>query len=241
MNELFSTIMSIIRSITGRYRTSGDVTTLESKKILISAIFAEQQGAYLNTLTMGIGNRMFSLLSDWWGIDERDEALETFDFLENKVYAYYFPTVCEAWRADTDEEREEIILSAMTTDEDAEKAYEQTNNLLIAIDKMKALKLIESEADVEKIGVTGWDAGRLAFMARLCFDAGYITEAEAWRYIDAAYKMAHQRFRSWDEFAKSYVLGRFIWADDESNEFIKQIADDLINKPHSPWKKVPWD
>ncbi|MDR2913916.1 MAG: DUF1266 domain-containing protein [Tannerella sp.] len=235
-----STVMSIIRIFTGGYRIKGDIMTLESKKILTGAIYADQQGAYLNTLTADIGNKLYTILSDWWGINDRDSAIETLDYLRDKGYAYYFPTVYKAFSASSDQERKDIITSEMTTQEDAEKAYAQTHNLLESVDSLKKLKLIEETDDIEKYGVVGWDAGRLIFIARLCYDAKYIDEEEAWIYIDAAYAQAQKAFKSWDELAKSYVIGRFIWNGKSADDGIQHFADDLVNKPNSPWKQVAW-
>jgi len=52
---------------------------------------------------------------------------------------------------------------------------------------------------------------------------------------------AQKHFSSWGDFAKSYVIGRFIWSgggqnDDEGLAH----ADDLVNKPNSPWQQVAW-
>ena len=235
-----STIMSIIRMFTGGYRTKGDITTLESKKILTGAIYADQQGAYLNVLTADIGDKLHTILEEWWGIDDRDSAIDTLDYLRDKGYAYYFPTVYKAFSAASDQERKDIIIAGMTTQEDVEKAYDQTHNLLESIDLLKKLKTIEKTEDVEKYGVVGWDAGRLIFIARLCYDAKYIEEEEAWTYIDVAYSQAKSAFRSWNELAKSYVIGRFIWRGKDADDGVQYLADNLVNKPNSPWKQVEW-
>lgn len=235
-----STILSIIRIFTGGYRTKGDITTLESKKILTGAIYSEQQGAYLNTLTADIGNKLYTILGEWWSINDRDSAIDTLDYLRDKGYVYYFPTVYKAFSATSDQERKEIIIDEMTTQEDAEKAYTQAHNLLESIDTLKKLKLIEKTEDVEKYGVVGWDAGRLIFIARLCYDAKYIDKEEAWAYIDVAYAQAQRAFKSWDELAKSYVIGRFIWQGKAADDGMSHFADDLVNKPNSPWKQVKW-
>ena len=235
-----STIMGIIRMFTGGYRTKGDITTLESKKILTGAIYADQQGAYLNVLTADIGDKLHTILEEWWGIDDRDSAIDTLDYLRDKGYAYYFPTVYKAFSAASDQERKDIIIAGMTTEEDVEKAYDQTHNLLESIDLLKKLKTIEKTEDVEKYGVVGWDAGRLIFIARLCYDAKYIDEEEAWTYIDVAYSQAKSAFRSWNELAKSYVIGRFIWRGKDADDGVQYLADNLVNKPNSPWKQVEW-
>jgi hypothetical protein len=235
-----ASIISIIQAFTGGFRTKGDVTTLESKKILIGAVYALQPGAYLNTLKTDIGEKLYTILSDWWGINGRDDATGTLDYLKNKAYAYYFPTVYKAFQAGSDEERKAIIMENMTAREDAEKAYEQTCNLLESVDSLKKLKLIRQTGDIEKYGVAGWDVGRLVFIARICYDARYITEDEAWEYIDAAYMQAQNAFNSWEELAKSYVIGRFIWRGKEADDGMDSLANDLVNNPKSPWQQVAW-
>jgi hypothetical protein len=235
-----SVVLSIIRIFTGGYRVKGDLTTLESKKILTGAMYADQQGAYLNTLKADIGGKLYTVLGEWWGINGRDTAVETLDYLRDKAYAYYFPTVYKAFEAGSDDGRKALIVAAMTTQEDAEKAYSQTINLLESVDTLKNLNVINHTGDVEKYGVVGWDVGRLIFIARLCYDAKYISEQEAWEYIDAAYAQAQKTFNSWDELAKSYVIGRFIWKGKDADDGMDAIANDLLSKPKSPWTQVAW-
>jgi hypothetical protein len=235
-----SLIISIIQIFTGGFRTKDDLTTLESKKILVGAIYASQQGAYLNTLKADIGAKLHTILKDWWGIYGRDEAIETLDYLRDKAYAYYFPTVWKAFRAGSDEERKSIITENMTSQEDAEKAYEQTHNLLESVNRLKNLKIIQHADDIEKYGVVGWDVGRLVFIARICFDAKYISEEEAWTYIDVAYAQAQRAFHSWEELAKSYQIGRFIWRGKDADDGMDSIANNLVTSPKSPWQQVSW-
>ncbi|MDR0873879.1 MAG: DUF1266 domain-containing protein [Prevotellaceae bacterium] len=235
-----STFLSIVRVFTGGFRTGGDVTTLESKKILTGALYAYQQGAFLNTLKADIGNKLYTILGEWWDINGRDTAVETLDYLRDKGFAYYFPTVWKAAQAGSDEAIKAIIIEAMTTQEDAEKAYSQTCNLKESISQLKELKIINHADDIEKLGVEGWDAGRLIFIARLCCDAKYITEDEAWKYIDAAYALAQRKFSSWAEIANSYIIGRFLWNGTAANDGMDSLAEDLIKKSNSPWQQVAW-
>jgi hypothetical protein len=235
-----STIMSIVRIFTGGFRTQGDVTTPESKKILTGAMYADQQGAFLNTLTADIGGKLHTILRNWWGINDRDTAVETLNYLQNKGFSYYFPTVYKAFQSGNDDAIKAIILEAMTAQEDVEKAFLQTYNLLASVNKLKELKIISHTADIEKYGAVGWDAGRLIFIARLCYDAKYITEEEAWEYVDAAYAQAQSVFNSWEEIAKSYIIGRFLWKGKDADDGMNTIAENLIKKDDSPWKKVAW-
>ncbi|GHU72729.1 hypothetical protein FACS189413_16230 [Bacteroidia bacterium] len=235
-----STFLSVVRVFTGGFRIGGDVTTLESKKILVGALYAYQQGAFLNTMKADIGNKLYTILSEWWDVNGRDTAIETLDYLRDKGFVYYFPTVWKAAQAGSDEAIKAIIIENMTTQEDAEKAYSQTYNLKESINQLKELKIINHADDIEKLGVEGWDAGRLIFIARLCYEAKYITEDEAWEYIDAAYALAQRKFSSWEEIANSYIIGRFLWNGAAANDAMPTLAEDLIKKSNSPWQQVAW-
>jgi hypothetical protein len=234
------TVMGLIRIFTGGFRVKGDVSTPESKKILTGAIYASQQGAILNTLRADVGPKLFTILGDWWGINGRDSAIETLDYLRDKGFAYYFPTVFKAAQATSVAERKEIIIASMTNQEDADKAYSQTTNLLDSVEILTKNKLIRTIDDVERYGVAGWDTGRLIFIARLCYDARYISEQEAWDYIDAAYAQAQRAFNTWDDLARSYVIGRFLWTGKDADDGMQLIAEDLLSKAKSPWKQVGW-
>jgi len=234
-------IGSIVRIIRGKYRLKTDLRSLDAKKILIAAIYSDQQGAYLDILKTDIGSsRLYTILSEWWGINGRDSALETLDYLQHKGFAYYLPTVLKAFEAGSDEERKAIIIEAMTDQEDAEKAYDQTQNLLESVGILKDKGWIKHQDDVERYGVFGWDVGRLVFVARLCYEAKYISGQEAWDYIDAAYEQAQRTFNSWEELARSYVIGRFIWKGREANDGVDDTARDLVEKPNSPWQQIQW-
>ncbi|WP_435525596.1 DUF1266 domain-containing protein [Chryseobacterium indoltheticum] len=85
----------------------------------------------------------------------------------------------------------------------------------------------------------GWDCGRLTYVARMCYDAGYITEDEARKYIDKSYQLASETFRDWKDFAKSYVIGRAMWGGKtSSNSVIIDVSDYLVNNEKSPWKSI---
>ena len=69
----------------------------------------------------------------------------------------------------------------------------------------------------------------------------YITEVEAWKYIDTAYDMARTTFSSWKDMAMSYIIGRSLWGGKNAyNSVMKDIADKLLSQENSPWKKYVW-
>lgn len=78
---------------------------------------------------------------------------------------------------------------------------------------------------------------RLVFMSRLCFDAGYISEEEAWNYIDIACERL-RFFDSWSSFTTRYLIGRTMW--DVEHPFIQDFRkfEKELLQPGNLWNKT---
>ena len=70
------------------------------RQLAIGAMYASQQGAWQNSLETGIFDTLPEILGGWWGIDSTTEAREQLDYLCEKGFRYYWPTVLEAFRLD---------------------------------------------------------------------------------------------------------------------------------------------
>ena len=106
----------------------------------------------------------------------------------------------------------------MTSQEDYDKIVMQFQNLQKTYEELLSCKVIVSKEDLKRYGVAGWDAGRICFLDPvLAAKMDYISEADAWRYIDVAYDMAHSAFSSWNDMAMSYVIGRSLWGRKKSS------------------------
>ncbi|MGL4608867.1 MAG: DUF1266 domain-containing protein [Trueperaceae bacterium] len=211
------------------------------RKIALGAIYSEQQTAFINSLETGLGKgRIRELLAEWWGISNPAEAKTTLTYLQHKGFRFYFPTVLRAFDA-PEHQQETIIASSFDNREDASKAWSQLQHLKETLDELKQDGVITQTAHVLKYGNVGWDVGRLVFLARLCYDAGYISEGEAWSFIETANTLAQKTFRSWGDYAKSYVIGRAMWGGKQfDNSGIAMIADYLQKQPNSPWQQLSW-
>lgn len=214
-------------------------------KIAVGALYSEQQTAYINSLTTGLGKSdIRKLLSEWWGIDNTVEAKESLDYLRDKGFRYYFGTVLKAYQVTDEEEQKTIIINGFDEhdekyEEDIQKAYQQLVHLQETWEELTKNNIISGKDELVKYNNIGWDCGRLVFLSRLCFDAGYISDSEAWSYIDKAYELATQHFDSWQEFSKSYIIGRGMWGGkDCANEGIMTIAEELLKNEKSPWVQM---
>lgn len=220
---------------------NANISKTEYRKILLGAIYSEQQTAYINSLETGLdANLIRSRLSEWWDINGRQDSIETLEYLRDKGHRFYTPTVLSAFSSSEDHQID-ILQSYFKDEEDLHKAYAQLQHLKETYEELKSDKVINNALDIRKYGSAAWDCGRLVFVARLCFDAKYISQAEAWTYIEQAHQLASIEFNSWEAYAKSYVIGRALWGGENSfNSGIAAIAEYLLEDPKSPWKELSW-
>lgn len=238
----YSFIRKMHRSFKGVCLDSKSTLTEEQcKKIAVGAMYASQQGAYQNSLRTGIRDLLPQILGEWWGIENRDDAKNELEYLCQKGYRYYFPFVYEAFTLTDPEEQDQVFQQNMTSQEDYDKIVMQLHNLQEIYAELIQCKVISQKEDLKRYGVVGWDAGRICFLARGCYDMGYLTEAEAWTYIEAAYEMARAEFSSWRDMAMSYVIGRSLWGGTKAyNSVMKNTAEELLTAENSPWKRYAW-
>lgn len=219
------------------------LTEAQYKKVALGAIYSEMTHAYINTLGTGLDRSYVvgTLLHSYWKLKTTGEAREKLDYLRDKGFRYYLPAIYKAMTARTEEEQELIMDEYFLEEEDHGKAFSQLHNLMDTMPELLQDGILQNELDILKYGMIGWDCGRLVFLTRLCLEARIISEAEAWKYIDAANELAHITYTDWESFAKSYVLGRAMWGGVHSgNRDVASIAKYLLEREESPWRQLPW-
>ncbi|MDO4789480.1 MAG: DUF1266 domain-containing protein [Porphyromonas sp.] len=233
---------NLFRAITGKFNVTSNnpLSTEKQRQILLGAIFSSQQNARLDTLKLHIDSKQRSMILDeWWDIQSTEDALETLDNLRDKGHRYFFPHILEAMKQSDDKAKGDVILAHFEEEEEIGRAVHFFNNLSGSIEAMKKEGTITSIEDLERIGVNGWDIGRMSFIARACYDAGYIDEETAWNYLQEADRLAHEKLDSWKSLAESYVVGRYLWGGiNADSSLIRLYATELCNKPESPWNKI---
>ena len=219
-----------------------NLTPEQYQRLSTGAIYSEQQAAYINSLTTGLSSdRVQEILAGWWHLHNAQQAKDKLDYLLHKGFRFYFDKVMEAYGTPSLEQQEQIIINGFdradaTYAEDTQKAYSQLSNLKETWEELITNDIIKNRADLDHYRNVGWDCGRLSFVSRLCYDAQYITEAEAWEYINQAHQLAVDNFDSWQGYAKSYVIGRAMWGGtNNANEDVIAIAEYLLREPNSPW------
>ncbi len=239
---MFSLLSSFFHSMLGGYRIDKTTTLSEEKqrKLLLSGVFSSQKGAYMNVVNTGMNRgereRMFG---QGWNITDKSSAIDTLEYLKHAGTRRFFPFVVEALKLKNKKEIQQYITESFEDEEDMQDCWEQVKFAFESIEGLMKVQIVKDEADFVRIGPDAWDAGRLVFMARLCFEAGYITEEELWQYVDAADKIAHQTLTSWEDFGKSYILGRCLWCGLAYYfDVMVDHAKSMYANPKSPWQHI---
>ena len=174
-------------------------------------------------------------LSDYYDITDRESALETLEWLFASGHRVYFDLIKGAISG-----RETQIDGSGLDEDDIARIKEYISNLqeslgdLIGYDFIK----LKQPADLYQQSIAAWDMGRLVLVTRCCFDAGYISDEEAWHYIFNARHLSQESYISWEDFASGYVIGRAMWSGNTMSLIgIIAITQGLLKDEESPWKQ----
>jgi Protein of unknown function (DUF1266) len=227
----FSKLLGALKSI--RINDQAALQGTDLKHVLVSSMYAEQQNAYLNSYATGIKNdERKKILEDYWSILNREDALLKLDYLLDKYNHHQIDTLFKALASPNN--YAEIIKSEIAEDE-MEEAVNTFRNLRVVTNELIASKFIANIDEFNVIGESGWHSGRGAFIARLCFEMNYISELELKQYLLKFYTELKKKCKTWEEYTKSYVLGRGLWGG-SNNDGMMAIANDLLTNDKSPLK-----
>lgn len=204
--------------------------------INIGAINAEQTGYYCDSLSTGSSAADIKQnLSNYYDITDRDTALETLEWLFTSGHRVYFDLIKGVVSG-----QETQIDGSELDEDDIDRIKEYASNLQGAMESLVGYDFIKVKqpADLYQKSIAAWDMGRLVLVTRCCFDVGYISDEEAWRYIFQARQLSQKTYSSWEELASGYVIGRAMWSGNTmSLTGIIGITQDLLGDQESPWKQ----
>lgn len=212
-----------------------ELTEEQLAGISIGAINSEQTGYYCDSLETGAEiPDIKENLEDYYGITDSASAIDTLDWLLKRGHRVYFDAI-----KDVASGRGAGVNVSGPESGEQERVGEYISNLEEASDDLAEEDYIKSKSDLADISVTAWDMGRLVLVTRCCFDVGYISEDDAWRYINSARISCREQYGSWKELARGYVVGRAMWSgSDMALSGIMAIAEGLLEDDGSPWKRV---
>lgn len=204
--------------------------------LMLSIVSSNNLNLYVNSLTTGWRkDKSRKLLKAEWQIKDTSSVLQTLDYIMNEgdrtVYNIILPhfliTDCKEGRKKRLKERYLAV----------ELLIRYSDNLSDCIGSVPDNSLFTIRTkDLEK-GILAWDMCQLVTTSRIAFDAGYLTEKEAWKYILSAYEICKGEFTGWEEVCKSIFIGSGMkigkakWFNMTLN-----LSIHFLNDSHSPLK-----
>ena len=164
-------------------------------------------------------------LQSWWNITDRDSTLEIVRWLLH-----------EGHHADAD-----AALAFMRGGQSEAGDPEEKAEDVQAIAEF----MIENgccTAGTLPQTVIAWDLVRIANLGRWALHAGYLSEEEMWQVMQVAADAAREHFASWEEYGRSFAMGRGVWhGDEEDCQTAWEIVTALLEEETSPWRQIPWN
>lgn len=164
-------------------------------------------------------------LQSWWNITDRDSTLEIVRWL-----------LLEGHHADAD-----AALALMRGDQSEAGDPEEKAEDVQAIAEF----MVENGyCTVETLPQTviAWDLVRIANLGRWALHAGYLSEEEMWQVMQVAADTAREHFSSWEEYGRSFAMGRGVWhGDEEDCQTAWEIVTALLEEEISPWRQISWN
>ena len=240
----WSKVKMLFRMFGGSLRMEEDtqLTEDQQRKMLLSGVYSTQKSSPMNVIKTGMGREeRRELLSRAYGITDSATAKDKLDYFKDAGSRRFFTQVTESLKLKNKKEIQQYISESFEDEEDMQDCWEQVQYAFASLEPLMKEQIIRDEADFIRIGPDAWDVGRLVFVARMCAEEGWITEEELWRYADAADEIAHRTLTSWEDFGKSYIIGRCLWCGTANYfEVMAGYAKKMYTNPKSPWKRIPF-
>ncbi|REC62539.1 DUF1266 domain-containing protein [Chryseobacterium pennae] len=230
---ILSKFLSSFKSI--RLNDKNTVNGYLLDHLLIGSMYAEQQSAYLNSYETGVNRSdIIKLIETYWGISDQNQAIETLQSLHDRNQDENLDIVYKAF--ENPENYVDILRSNLSNEDEAFEYYlDHFRKLRKAVPELIEQKIITDFSQLKKIKDSGWNYGRSVFLARCCYELGYISEKEIIEYLAKSHRELKKYCSTWKEYTISYIFGRAIWGGGNNNGMV-QIADDLLNNNRSPLK-----
>lgn len=84
-----------------------------------------------------------------------------------------------------------------------------------------------------------WDLGRAAWLCRIGFMVGYLTEDEAWQLLEELGERLSRDYRSWYDFGANYCVGRVYWGGLGEVDRTLGHFEGLVGW-FGAWTSIPW-
>lgn len=203
--------------------------------LLVGSMYAEQQSAYLNSYETGLyKSHITKLVETYWEIADQNQAIEMLQSLHDRNHDENLDVVYKAFENPVN--YADILRSDLPNEEGVFEYYLNLfRKLKTVVPELMEEKIITDFAQLKKAKDSGWNYGRSVFLARCCYELGYISEKELTAYLAKSHGELKRYCSTWKEYTTSYIFGRALWGGGHNNGMV-QIANDLLNSDQSPLK-----
>lgn len=231
--SIFSKLFNAFKSI--QLNDRHPVTGQALDQLLVGSMYAEQQSAFLNSYETGMNKSdVKTLVEDYWGIYNRQDAFETLQSLHLRNQDTNLDVVYKAF--EDPQNYVEILKAGLPDDQEALDYYVNVyRNLNEVVPELIEQQVVSDFSQLKRTKDSGWNFGRGVFLARCCYELGYLSENELKEYIAASYTGIKNYCKTWQEYTTSYIFGRAL-SGGANNGGMIQIAHDLHNNDRSPLK-----
>jgi Protein of unknown function (DUF1266) len=234
-------IVRQLRRAMGKFRKQAGGSTLDAERLTalsVGLINAEQLTATTDSLTTGIdAQRLSEGLAENWQITSQTSARQTIEWLLNAGHRALYPDALSILQSHEPADWQAV---AASRSDQPEQLLSFIENLAETRKSLQDEGFLSSDKDLAR-GILAWDMARAITLARAAYDLRYMSESEAWTVIRHAAGAVFQEFSSWEELAKSYIIGRAMWAGESVMlDGLMTIARDCLTEGESPWKRLAW-
>lgn len=215
------------------------ITEKQLQALLISLAPSRRHNFFFDSLTTGWKKeKARKSLKEHWQIKDNISVCETLDYLTNEGERTTYNIMLPHFLCANDKKNRRVLLK---------RKYMAIDLLIEYSDNLSdCLKLINSgdspisaeEKDLKR-GILAWDMCLIIVIARVAFDAGYLTKGKAWKYIISAYENCRNQFSDWTEITDSILIGGGMKTG--PNDWFTttfSICEEILNDMESPWKKL---
>lgn|GEM_PF-710426 len=173
-------------------------------------------------------HRSQEVLRQYWDIKNGKDAFSTLDWLRTQGHSGEYKEIAGLIK---------ISDPSLVTDQALiSKGFDQ--------ETISQVRFVQKHSrDLEGRNLTAWDMCRLINVAGWCYNAGYITEQEAWGRIRPAALILQRTYTSWQDMGRNYLLGRQFWQPElyqSEASLFEGVVRKLCSDPSSPWVRIPW-
>lgn len=165
-------------------------------------------------------------IENWWNVTDKESTLDIVRWLLE-----------EGHHAEADEALEELRKRGLENISQEERDDEENKmgDVCLIMKSMTENGWCPENRMPES--VIAWDLVRVVNLARWARLCGYLNDDEMWQIMQTAADTALHHFSSWEEYGRSFIMGRGVWhGDPDDSETAFGIVSLLLEDEESPWK-----